>query len=96
MNIKKLATATLLGTALIFGSFSISTVSANAAQVQSIPSIVLKVGQTKNANAIVIMNYDSAISYSSGVIRAVKPGTALVRIYENNRWVDYEIIVSRF
>ncbi len=39
MNIKKLATATLLGTALIFGSFSISTVSANAAKCNLYPQL---------------------------------------------------------
>ncbi|WP_270171381.1 hypothetical protein [Paenibacillus sp. SYP-B4298] len=96
MNIKKLATATLLGTALVVGSFSTHVVPANATQVQAVKTLVLQVGQSINAPVIIMINYDSAVGQTStGGLKAIKPGRALVQIYENGSWVDYEIFVSQ-
>lgn len=99
MKFKKIALSSLLAASFALGYINVDTASAAETDDHQLFASVmnLKPGESRYVgSAIVIINYDNAISYSSGYIRALKPGTALVQIYENNQWVDYEVYVSRF
>lgn len=98
MGIKKLVLCSLLAVSFALGAFGydINTASAETAQ-QQLPLIILKPGQNQHIGvATIINNYQGAISYhaQSGMLVGVKPGQAIVSIYKNGYWYDYEVLVK--
>ncbi|UHA72674.1 hypothetical protein [Paenibacillus sp. 481] len=97
MNISKLVLSSLIGASLAFGSVSINTAPAAAEMSQQTTNLlVLSIGEIRHIGAYnIIQNSQWAIAKTSvpSYIQAIRPGSALIEIYENSKWVRYEVYV---
>ncbi|GGH41002.1 hypothetical protein GCM10008014_00270 [Paenibacillus silvae] len=101
MKIKSLIAAALLGSSMVFGSASANAapVDTNLVSPFAAQKLVLQVGDVHYFYGAIsdVDNLQNVIkvSYTSGLIEAIKPGEANLRVFRNGVYTVYNIVVIR-